>query len=98
MKKLFFTTFISLIALLASTSFTAAQSDTSLTLLTPNGGEYWTVGSFPRISWRSSNILVIKIDISIDGGSTWQSISPAAIATSGSYSNWKVEELECFFI
>ena len=92
MKKLFFTTFISLITLLASNSFTAAQTDTSLALLTPNGGEYWTVGSFPRISWRSSNILVIKIDISFDGGVSWQSISPAAIATGGSYSNWKITE------
>lgn len=80
------------ITLITLSAFTMAQSDTSLTLLTPNGGEYWTVGSFPRITWQSSNILVIKIDISFDGGSTWQSISPAAVATSGSYSNWKITE------
>ena len=67
-----------------------AQTETNLTLLSPNGGEHWTTGSFPRITWKSTNILVIKIDISFDAGLSWQSISPAAVAAYGSYSTWQI--------
>jgi len=67
-----------------------SQTETNLNLLTPNGGEYWTTGSSPRFTWKSSNVIVIKIEISYDAGANWTVISPAAIATSGSYVKWVV--------
>ena len=67
-----------------------AQTETNLTLLSPNGGEHWTTGSFPRITWKSTNILIIKIDISFDGGVSWESISPAAVSAYGFYASWQI--------
>jgi lysophospholipase L1-like esterase len=67
-----------------------AQTEINLSLQSPNGGEYWTIGSFPRIVWRSSNILVIKIEISFNAGDSWESISAAAIAAYGAYSTWQI--------
>ncbi|NWF89888.1 MAG: SGNH/GDSL hydrolase family protein, partial [Ignavibacteriaceae bacterium] len=67
-----------------------AQTGSNLTLLSPNGGEYWTTGSSPRFTWIGSNILIIKIEISYDAGANWTVISPAAIATSGSFNKWVI--------
>ncbi len=67
-----------------------AQTETSLKLLAPNGGEYWTTGAFPRIAWKSTNITVVKIEISYDGGLNWEIISPAAVAVYGYYSGWQL--------
>jgi lysophospholipase L1-like esterase len=86
LKKIHFVVFI----ILVITLNIYAQTETGLTLLSPNGGEYWTTGSFPRITWKSSNVLVIKIEISYDAGLTWEVISPAAVAVSGSYSKWQI--------
>ena len=83
-----------LILLLAGNSFYAQSTDPSLTLLSPNGGEYWTAGSFPRITWKSENITVIKIEISYDGGIVWEIISPASIAIYGYYSNWQISSTQ----
>lgn len=69
---------------------TFAQTETSLKLLAPNGGDYWTTGAFPRIAWKSTNITVVKIEISYDGGLNWEIISPAAVAVYGYFSNWQL--------
>lgn len=42
----------------------------NLNLFSPNGGEYWTTGSFPRIAWTSSGVPIIKIELSTDEGNT----------------------------
>lgn len=67
-----------------------AQTETSLKLLAPNGGDYWTTGALPRIAWKSTNITVVKIEISYDGGLNWEVISPAAVAVYGYFSSWQL--------
>ena len=54
------------------------QSDASftlyertITLLYPNGGEIWEVGSEQTIRWTSVNIDSVAIDFSYDGGASW---------------------------
>ena len=42
-----------------------------ITVLKPNGGETWTVGSSQRIEWYSENIRYIKIDYTINNGADW---------------------------
>lgn len=77
---------------LSSFSYYAQNDSTYLKLISPNGGEYWTVGSYPIISWESKNITLIKIDISLDNGLTWKNIVPYAIASNQSYANWKIPD------
>jgi hypothetical protein len=48
-----------------------------LTVVSPNGGEVWPVGSTQTIRWRSVGVSgSVRIDISRDGGSTWETIIP----------------------
>ncbi|MBK7107259.1 MAG: T9SS type A sorting domain-containing protein [Ignavibacteriae bacterium] len=71
-----------------------SQTDsTYLKLISPNGGEYWTVGANPIISWESKNVTLIKIEISYDNGSTWETIVPYAIAANFSNSSWIIPEI-----
>ncbi|HCQ16156.1 MAG: hypothetical protein CMI36_12955 [Owenweeksia sp.] len=68
---------------------TSGPGTKSLTLTAPNGGEYWEEGKSPEIRWESANMVNIGIDYSTDGGSTWNAVTNAAPALSGSYS-WTV--------
>jgi hypothetical protein len=46
----------------------------SVTLLAPNGGESWPVGSTQSITWTASDnvgIQYVRLDLSMDGGTTW---------------------------
>ena len=65
----------------------------TISVLSPNGNEYWTNGSFPRITWKSTNVIAVKIEFSSNGGNTWETLSPATIAQYGSYSNWKINNI-----
>jgi hypothetical protein len=48
----------------------------TLTVQSPNGGEQWKVGTSQTIRWTSSvpNQGSVKIELSRDGGTTWQTI------------------------
>jgi hypothetical protein len=59
----------------------------SITVVTPNGGELWQVGTIQSISWSSSNVQTLRIDYSTDNGLNWLNISTATPTGSGSF-NW----------
>ncbi len=62
----------------------------SLYLKSPIGGEAWCAGSSYSITWNSSAIDSIMIELSNDGGTTYQALTPARIsATPGSW-NWSI--------
>ena len=56
----------------------------SLTLLAPNGGEEWLVGSDASISWSAENISgSITIELSRDAGASWSMLSDNAPSADG---------------
>jgi lysophospholipase L1-like esterase len=77
-----------------SASLSAQNSEPFISLITPNGGEYWTAGSYPRITWKSANVPFVKLEISYDAGNNWDTITSAAITENYFFSNWKVEDVE----
>ncbi|MBD3376267.1 T9SS type A sorting domain-containing protein [candidate division KSB1 bacterium] len=53
--------------------FAIVQS--SITLLIPNGEQVWTIEDLALITWESqNNSLPVNIDLSRDGGATWESL------------------------
>lgn len=64
---------------------------TSITIVSPNGGESWTVGSSQAITWTSHGAVGnVKIEYSTDSGSSWSTIAEST-ANSGTYS-WAVPD------
>ncbi|HEY4643230.1 MAG TPA: hypothetical protein VIH68_00765, partial [Bacteroidota bacterium] len=55
----------------------------NITVLSPNGGEYWRVGTKQRIRWSSGTaaILNVRVEYSIDGGITFSDVISAASNT-----------------
>ncbi len=61
----------------------------SITVTSPNGGENWAVGSSKNITWTSTgSIANVKIEYSVNSGSTWTTIV-ASTANTGTYA-WTV--------
>jgi M6 family metalloprotease-like protein len=74
----------------ASRLFTVAAV-TSITVVTPNGGETWKVNSRPTIQWSSSNVSGnVSIEISRNGGGSWTSIT-SSTANDGAHI-WRVNK------
>ncbi|RKY38312.1 MAG: hypothetical protein DRP72_02010, partial [Candidatus Omnitrophota bacterium] len=65
----------------------------SLTLVAPNGGEVWGVGTTQSISWtKTGSISTIAIKYSTDGGQTYpNTIASSADAQTGYY-NWVIPD------
>ena len=61
----------------------------SLSLTSPNGGEYFIPGDTMNIKWNASGISDIKIEFSPDNGSNWSPISNSTAAALGSY-DWTI--------
>lgn len=57
-------------------------------LQSPNGGEVWVVGETQEITWSAVNIYDVKIELSVDNGSSWLTIIETT-ANTGTYS-WVV--------
>jgi endonuclease/exonuclease/phosphatase family metal-dependent hydrolase len=55
----------------------------------PNGGESWAGGSSQTIRWTSSAVSSLKLEYSLNAGSTWTLITSSTPASSGSYA-WTV--------
>jgi hypothetical protein len=71
--------------------FTIIQS--SLSVISPNGGETWNGNSDQMILWGSTGVFAaVKIEYSMDNGGTWTTVTPNA-ANTGSFS-WKVPNLD----
>ncbi len=64
-------------------------STSGIKLLSPNGSEYWRAGTNHFITWQCSDIAVVKIEYSVDGGVGWNTITSNVTASSKSY-NWTV--------
>jgi len=61
----------------------------SLTITSPNGGEFWQVGKSPNIIWESQELTAsINLEYSIDNGSSWLPIATVS-STQKSYP-WEV--------
>ncbi|RKH22511.1 endonuclease [Corallococcus praedator] len=63
-------------------------TSSSVTVLSPNGGESWTGGSSRTITWTSSGISNVKVEYSLNG-STWTAVTTSTSAASGSVA-WTV--------
>jgi len=63
--------------------------DTTVTVISPNGGESWLVGTNHAIKWSTTGTIgPLRIGYSIDGGLNWTTIAASAPNT-GSYT-WVV--------
>ncbi len=63
----------------------------TLTLTSPNGGEWWFVGDTKQIQWSSSgSIANVKLEFSHDAGASWSTIV-ASTPNNGAY-NWVVPQ------
>jgi hypothetical protein len=71
---------------ISNANFTIVEP--SITVTSPGGGESWKIGSTQTITWDSTSVLLVKIELSRDSGATWTTIA-ASIANHGSKS-WKV--------
>ena len=50
------------------------QQFSSVSVQSPNGGEVWAVGETEDITWTCVNVADVKIELSIDNGTTWSTI------------------------
>ncbi|HLL52879.1 MAG TPA: lamin tail domain-containing protein, partial [Myxococcaceae bacterium] len=55
----------------------------------PNGGESWAGGGTQNITWTSSGVSNVKLEYSLDNGSTWTVIASSVSASTGGYA-WTV--------
>ncbi|MCP4220554.1 MAG: S8 family serine peptidase [bacterium] len=54
----------------------------AITITSPNGGEQWNTGSMESITWNSEGqVGNVKIEYSLDNGTSWVSHAPAASNT-----------------
>ncbi|MGH1364842.1 MAG: LamG-like jellyroll fold domain-containing protein [Calditrichia bacterium] len=71
------------------TLYTPGNTQPTIELISPNGGEIWTVGSTEDIRWNSIAVTGIDLEYSIDNGNSWISIAQNIDASQGVYS-WGV--------
>jgi hypothetical protein len=68
---------------------TKLSTNGSVTIISPNGSEAWCAGSTHAITWTSSGIANMSIDISSNNGSTWSTIVTNTPAATGLYT-WNI--------
>lgn len=57
----------------------------SILVTSPNGGETWNAGSTHNVTWVSDGIVNVKLEYSLDSGSTWTTITASTPAGAGSF-------------
>jgi hypothetical protein len=67
----------------------ATSTAKALTLIAPDGGEYWRIGQTNQISWLNNGVDDINIQYSTNHGQVWYSIASNVNADLGSY-NWVI--------
>ncbi len=65
--------------------FTINAPSVPLYLIAPNGGETWAAGYPQAISWTSTGVNNIKIELSLDLGANWTVLESSIPASSGYY-------------
>ncbi|TAK67795.1 MAG: hypothetical protein EPO24_00075 [Bacteroidetes bacterium] len=63
----------------------------TLALTAPNGGEIWHANSAHQITWSASGIVSVKLEYSLNNGSSWNVIAASVSATNGTYT-WVVPD------
>lgn len=61
----------------------------TITLTSPNGSQSWCAGTSQTLTWTSTAVTNVKIELSGDAGSTWSEVVPSTPAAGGSYS-WAI--------
>lgn len=74
---------------ISNSTFTILAAPASVTLITPNGGETWSVGSNYYINWSSVSVNYVRIEYSFNNGASWNLVTSSYNASSGYY-NWNV--------
>lgn len=57
----------------------------TVTVLSPNGGEVWSVGAGRTISWTSATVANVKVELTRDNGATWSTLASSVPALNGYY-------------
>lgn len=57
----------------------------AIVVLDPDGGETWTVGQSAAITWSSSGVTEVHIELSCDAGETWRTLAASVLAADGSF-------------
>ena len=70
--------------------FTISPNPT-IVVVKPNGGEVWATGSTQTIQWSSSLLQKVKIQLTTDGGASWQVVSDSTVSN-GSF-GWTVPSI-----
>jgi len=52
-----------------------------ITVVSPNGGEIWVEGTQKDLTWSSSNIEAVKIELSLNNGASWSTIIDSTLST-----------------
>ena len=73
----------------AYSSVTARTPLAAITVTSPNGGESWAGGTSRAITWTARDISNVKLEYTLNNGSTWNMIASAVAASTGSYT-WTV--------
>lgn len=60
-----------------------------ITVTYPNGGEYWTIGEYHSISWKSEGVGQVVVQISRDEGSSWDTIGWDPSIWKMNYYHWQ---------
>jgi lysophospholipase L1-like esterase len=68
----------------------ATDSTQSLTLLYPNGGQYWQGGKILPIRWTSNNVDSVALSYSVNAGKDWSTI--AKVPAGQMLYPWKVTQ------
>ncbi len=69
-------------------TFTLQPRDPEIELTAPAADEYLAVGQAAQLTWTASQLATVDLDLSRDGGATWESIA-AGEPNDGSY-DWTV--------
>jgi outer membrane protein assembly factor BamB len=67
-----------------------AETPNGLILTSPNGGQNWPAGTSQAVRWQAGTAIGhVNIDLSRNGGTTWESVAASIDAVPGSYA-WTV--------
>ncbi|NUN07635.1 MAG: T9SS type A sorting domain-containing protein [Ignavibacteriaceae bacterium] len=63
----------------------------TLAVTSPNGNEFFQAGKVYPITWTSSLVTNVRLEYSVDNGSTWRTVAATVPASNGTY-NWLVDD------
>lgn len=69
--------------------FSIINSTPSISLSSPNGGQYWYAGSSYYINWTSNGVSSVKLEYTVNNGTSWTDIVTSIPAITGYY-YWNV--------